>query len=333
MRDPEWFRRDEKGWKCLLCPRGCTFEPDSTALGHCRVRGLKDGKPYLPGYGECVSLAVDPIEKKPLYHFLPGTSILSTGPAGCNLTCDFCQNWSISQNSSVPTRYVSPADLAEISMEGESRGIAYTYTEPTIWFEYIADSAPLVRAGGGAVVMVSNGEINPDPLLQLTEITDAWNVDLKSWSDDFYKRHCGGSRETVLQTIRTLARSACHLEITFLIIPEENDDPVEWMEMAQWICDECGEDTVLHISRYFPRYKLRQQTTLIETLLKAKEIFSRKLNHVYIGNVSLERSDTFCPSCGALCIGRSGWLVSTEGMINGKCASCGHALNIVHEIG
>ncbi len=333
MRDPEWFWKDEKKWKCLLCPRGCSFETNSSALGHCRVRGLKDGKPYLPGYGECVSLVVDPIEKKPLYHFLPGSSILSTGPAGCNLTCDFCQNWSISQNSNVPTRYVSPEDLAEMSMARDSRGIAFTYTEPTIWFEYIADSAPLVREKGGAVVMVSNGEINLDPLLQLTEITDAWNVDLKSWTDDFYKRHCGGDRNTVLQTIKTLAGSSCHLEITFLIIPKENDNPVEWKEMAQWISGECGADTVLHISRYFPRYKLRQQPTLIETLLKAREVFSEKLNHVYIGNVSMDETDTLCPSCGAVCIKRSGRFVSTEGMVNGKCASCDHVLNIVHEIG
>jgi len=333
MRDPEWFRKDEKSWKCLLCPRGCSFKTDSSALGYCRVRGLKDGEPYLPGYGECVSLVVDPIEKKPLYHFLPGSSILSTGPAGCNLRCDFCQNWSISQNSNVPTRYVSPDDLAEMSMEGNSRGIAYTYTEPTIWYEYIADSAPLVREKGGAAVMVSNGEINPDPLLQLTEVTDAWNVDLKSWSDDFYRRHCGGNRDTVLQTIKTLAGSACHLEITFLIIPGENDDPAEWREMARWISGECGSDTVLHISRYFPRYKLRQQPTRIETLQNAREVFSGELHHVYIGNVSQEKSDTFCPSCGAICIERTGWSVSTEGLLNGKCASCGRELNIVHEIG
>jgi pyruvate formate lyase activating enzyme len=333
MREPKWFRKDENGWECLLCPRGCSFENNSSSLGYCRVRGFKEGKPYLPGYGECVSLVVDPIEKKPLYHFLPGSGILSTGPAGCNLTCDFCQNWSISQNRSVPTRYVSPGDLAEMSMAGNSRGIAFTYTEPIIWYEYIADSAPLVHERGGAVVMVSNGEINLDPLQKLIEMTDAWNVDLKSWSDDFYKRHCGGNRDTVLQTIKTLSGSSCHLEITFLIIPEENDDPLEWREMAQWISGECGADTVLHISRYFPRYKLRQQPTKIETLLKAREIFSNKLHHVYIGNVLNERSDTLCPSCGAICIERSDWKVSSDGMIDGKCASCGHVLNIVHEIG
>jgi len=332
MRDAEWFRKDEEKWKCLLCPKGCTFKADSSALGLCRVRGIKNGKPYLPGYGECVSLSIDPIEKKPLYHFLPGSYVLSTGPAGCNLTCDFCQNWSISQSSSVPTRYVSPDELAELAMSGRSRGVAYTYTEPCIWFEYISDSAPLVRAKGGAVVMVSNGEINNEPLLELIEITDAWNVDLKSWSDGFYKKHCGGDRYTVLETLKTLARSSCHLEITFLVIPEENDRTEEWSEMARWISNECGIETVLHISRYFPRYKLRQQPTPVGTLERARDVFSKELQNVYIGNVSMDDSNTVCPSCGAICIERTGWQVNTSGMSNGKCASCGCKLNIVDEI-
>ncbi len=333
MREAEWFRRDGNRWNCLLCPRGCSFEADSSALGHCAIRGLSQGKPYLPGYGECVSLSFDPIEKKPLYHFIPGSFILSTGPAGCNLTCDFCQNWTISQGEGVPTRFVSPEDLAAMSITGNSTGIAFTYTEPTVWFEYIADSAPLVRERGGAVVMVSNGEINHEPLLQLIGITDAWNVDLKSWSDEFYRKHCGGSRETVLRTIKTLSRSSCHLEITFLIIPEENDDPAEWREMAEWLEGECGADTVLHISRYFPQYKLRHKPTDPDTLLSARETFLKKLNHVYIGNMSSEGSNTLCPSCGSLCIDRSGYSIITDGMIDGKCACCGTSLNIVHETG
>ncbi len=332
MRDAEWFSREDGRWKCLLCPKGCTFKADSSSTGLCRVRGVKNGKPYLPGYGECVSLSVDPIEKKPLYHFLPGSYVLSTGPAGCNLTCDFCQNWSISQSSEVPTRYVSPEDLAELAMCGRSRGIAYTYTEPCIWFEYISDSAQLVRAKGGAVVMVSNGEINHDPLLELIEVTDAWNVDLKSWSDTFYKKHCGGDRYTVLETIKTLARSSCHLEITFLVIPEENDKTEEWSEMSRWISNECGNDTVLHISRYFPRYRLRQRPTPIDTLERARDVFSKELQNVYIGNVSMDDSSTLCPSCGAVCIGRTGWQVNTSGMKEGKCASCGRKLNVVYEI-
>lgn len=332
VREAEWFSRTEDGWRCVLCPRGCEFGENSTGRGMCKIRGVKEGIPYLPGYGECVSLSMDPIEKKPLYHFLPGSRILSTGPAGCNLTCDFCQNWNISQRDDVPTRFVPPDKLADLALSGGSTGIAFTYTEPTIWYEYITDTAPLVRDRGGAVVMVSNGEVNPRPLEKYLELTDAWNVDLKSWSSDFYSGHCTGSRETVLRTLSTLAASDCHLEVTFLVIPGENDDPVEWREMADWIAEECGKDTVFHISRYFPGYRLKREPTPIQTLTKAREVFSEKLDYVYLGNVSTDFSDTKCPSCGALCVDRKGLTVSPRGLRDGKCASCGHDLNIVHEL-
>lgn len=332
MTKARWFEKTDKGWKCTLCPRGCAFGENADGRGLCRIRGVTDGTPWLPGYGECVSLSIDPIEKKPLYHFLPGTQILSTGPAGCNLTCDFCQNWSISQSDGVPTRKVDPDDLAELSMSRGSTGVAFTYTEPTIWFEYIADTAPLVRSRGGAVVMVSNGEVNPEPLKEYTGFTDAWNVDLKSWSGDFYRKHCTGDKDTVLNTLRTIAASDCHLEITFLVIPGENDDPAEWREMARWIAEECGSGTVLHISRYFPRYRLKREPTPVDTLVRARETFSAELDHVYLGNVSTEYSDTICPSCGAVCVERRGWNVSTSGIRKGSCASCGRDLNIVDEL-
>lgn len=328
MREPQWFKKDGNLWRCTLCPTGCVFPDKGSSLGRCRIRGVKDGIPYLPGYGMCVSLSIDPIEKKPLYHFRPGSMILSSGPAGCNLTCDFCQNWSISQSSDVPQRYVSPSDLAEMAMGNGSTGIAYTYTEPSIWYEYICDSAPKVREKGGVAVMVSNGTINPEPLTRLIEVTDAWNVDLKSWSDDFYREHCGGNRKTVLETLVTLAHSKCHLEVTFLVIPGENDFPDQWREMAGWLADECGEDTVLHISRYFPRYRLRREPTPIETLNRAQEIFSERLKHVYIGNVSSGDSDTLCPVCGSVCIRRNGWQVALVGISSGRCASCGADLNL-----
>ncbi|MBN2608697.1 MAG: AmmeMemoRadiSam system radical SAM enzyme [Candidatus Fermentibacteraceae bacterium] len=332
MREAEWFVKSDGGWKCMLCPRGCTFREGAGGRGLCRVRGVKDGIPYLPGYAECVSLSIDPIEKKPLYHFLPGTVILSTGPPGCNLTCDFCQNWTISQSDDVPTRHVPPQDLAEMAMSRGSRGIAFTYTEPAIWFEYIADVAPLVRDLGGAVVMVSNGEVTHEPLESYIRFTDAWNVDLKSWSPEFYGKHCSGSLDAVLDTLKTLAASRCHLEVTFLIIPGENDDPEEWREMAAWLSGNCGRDTVLHISRYFPRYRLRREPTPVETLVSAMKIFSENLDHVYLGNVSAGYSDTVCPSCGAVCVDRNGWAVDTSGLRGGACASCGQELDIVHEL-
>lgn len=332
MRKAEWFEKTDDGWICKLCPRGCGFENGGNSKGLCSVRGVKDGEPFLPGYGECVSLSVDPIEKKPLYHFLPGSSILSTGPAGCNLRCDFCQNWSISQDGSAPTRYVPPDELADLALSRGSCGVAFTYTEPVIWYEYIADVAPLVRERGGAVVMVSNGEINGEPLDRMTEFTDAWNVDLKSWSDGFYEEHCRGDRETVLNTLKTLGGSRCHLEITFLIIPGENDDPAEWKDMAEWIADSCGRNTVLHISRYFPRYRLKAPPTPVKTLLEARRVFSEKLHHVFIGNASTDFSNTACPSCGEVCIDRRGYSIDAEGAKGGECSSCGADLGVVHEL-
>ncbi len=333
MREARWFARTRNGLRCELCPRGCTFAEGSTALGLCRVRGVRDGKPYLPGYGECVSLSIDPIEKKPLYHFMPGMRILSTGPAGCNLTCDFCQNWTISQSPEVPTRYVAPDDLAELAMSRGSSGVAFTYTEPTIWYEYIMDTAPLVLEKGGAVVMVSNGEIRPEPLAELIRVTNAWNVDLKSWSEDFYMKHCTGSRKAVLETLETLAASECHLEVTFLVIPGENDDPQQWLEMARWLKDHCGRETVFHISRYFPRYMLNKEPTPLETLERAAEVFSQHLDHVYLGNVATDLSDTVCSSCGETCVSRNGFRVDTEGMReDGSCGNCGASLNIVTRV-
>jgi pyruvate formate lyase activating enzyme len=332
MREARWFHRTGDGWECVLCPRGCSFSDDGNSLGLCRVRGVKDGSPHLPGYGQCVSLSIDPIEKKPLYHFLPGSRILSTGPPGCNLTCDFCQNWSISQSRDVPTRFVKPGDLAEMAMSRGSTGIAFTYTEPTIWFEYISDVAPLVGEMGGAVVMVSNGEVRPEPLKEYLDFTDAWNVDLKAWSPDFYEKHCSGSLQTVLDTLKVLAASRCHLEVTFLIIPGENDDPGQWKEMASWLADNCGRETVLHISRYFPRYRLRREPTPYSTMTSALEVFSESLDHVYLGNVSTEYSDTRCPSCGAMCVDRKGWDVDASGLSEGACAACGRDLNIVRDL-
>jgi pyruvate formate lyase activating enzyme len=321
-------RTAEGVWKCLLCPRGCVWT-GSSGDGFCRVRGVRDGEPALPGYGRCVSLSVDPIEKKPLYHFMPGTEVLSTGPAGCNLSCDFCQNWSISQETGVPTRYLPPEALAAMALEGGSSGIAFTYTEPTVWFEYIVDAAPLVRTGGGTVVMVSNGMINPDPLEQLIGVTDAWNVDLKSWSEEFYRRLCGGERDIVLGTLSRLAASRCHLEVTFLVIPGENDDEAEWREMASWLAGECGAGTVLHLSRYFPRYRLTRPPTPVETLLRAREVFREKLRWVYLGNVNAPGPDTLCPSCGAVCVERSGMSVRVTGLDGSACLACGFDTGIV----
>ncbi len=328
MRKAEYFRRSNGNWECLLCPVKCSLS-EKNPLGRCRVRCLENGIPSLPGYGKCVSLSIDPIEKKPLYHFHPCTSVFSTGPAGCNLKCDFCQNWSISQEHDVPARFIEPAELASMAVSQRSSGIAFTYTEPTIWYEFIADTAPLVRERGGYVVMVSNGMINPDPLDNYLEYVSAWNIDLKSWNPDFYKRHCAGNRDAVLRTIRRIADSESHLELTFLLIPGENDKPQEWEEMGEWIAEHCGRTTVLHISRYFPRYKLMAQPTPYETMKQAEEVFSRNLPFVYLGNVAGEQCETRCPVCRTVLIERNFGMMHAYTKPDGKCSKCGCITGIV----
>ncbi len=329
MTEVRWTERLDRGWRCVLCPRGCVWD-ESAPLGFCRVRGLVDGSPGLPGWGRCVSLAVDPIEKKPLYHFLPGSDILSTGPAGCNLSCSFCQNWEVSQREA-PTRLVRPDELAAMATGRGSAGIAFTYTEPTVWFEYIAETAPLVRAREGAVVMVSNGYVNPAPLRDYLGFTDAWNVDLKGWSRDFYRNLCGGERDAVLGTIATIAASGRHLEVTFLVIPGENDSEDDWREMARWLRDNAGGSVPLHISRYHPGYMLKTHPTAPGTIMRAVDVFSEYLCFVYPGNLPSDRP-TACPSCGEILIRRSGMQAEVLCPPTGRCPACGGETGVVHRL-
>ena len=329
IKKAQYIKKSGNGWRCVLCPQNCLWT-EKTPLGKCRIRGLFRGEPSAIGYGECVSLSMDPIEKKPLYHFLPGRKILSTGPPGCNLSCSFCQNWTISQNTP-KTRFVEPDLLAEMANRDNSCGIAFTYTEPSIWFEYIADVSPLVRKTGGVVVMVSNGFINPEPLSEYIHLTDAWNIDLKSWSDEFYSNLCNGNRKVVLNTISRLAESECHLEVTFLIIPGENDKENQWHQMGKWLADNAGETVALHISRYFPRYKLQKPPTELSTLQRARDVFSKYMKFVYMGNV-YGKTDTYCDSCGNILISRNDYSTDVKGIINGRCSACGADVKSIFRI-
>jgi len=264
--------------QCLICPHACVFTAKHP-VGICRVRGLNN-----PGYGMCTGLAIDPIEKKPLRNFRPGSTVLSTGPNGCNLSCLNCQNWQISQQESQSVQYISPDDLAHMAVTG-SDGLAFTYTEPVLWYEYIMDTAPLVRKSKGIVVMVSNGYVNPGPLQDLIGVTDAWNIDLKAWSDEFYREICGGDLTTVKNSIRIVAESRCHLELTWLLIPGFNDNPDLITDAAKWIKATAGESTPLHVSRYFPRYRMTIPATPVPALHSAVNLFREHLTNVYPGNV------------------------------------------------
>jgi pyruvate formate lyase activating enzyme len=268
--------------RCLLCPHSCVIGDDK--IGLCGVRANKGGKLYAANYGRVASVALDPIEKKPLYHFHPGSFILSAGTVGCNLSCLFCQNWSISKEVQTPTEPMDPQSLISRAQKLDSFGIAYTYNEPFVWYEFVLQTAKLAKSAGLKNVLVTNGYVSPEPLCQLLPYIDAMNIDLKSIRDGFYKKVCLGSVGPVLETIRTCAKD-CHIELTNLIIPTLNDTEEELTELVGWIHDNVGELCPLHFSRYFPCYKMTLPPTPLHTLKRAEEIARKKLKYVYLGNV------------------------------------------------
>ena len=313
--------------QCDLCPVRCRLKPGKS--GSCLVRKNIDGRLYAVAYGKVTALNIDPIEKKPLYHFYPGRPILSVGSSGCNLHCLFCQNCEISQNP--PDRFQFQSVTAEqlskkASGVEDNIGIAYTYNEPIIWYEFVRDTAQLVHQLGMKNVLVSNGYINPEPMKQLAPLIDAANIDLKSFSDDFYRKYTGSRLAPVLETLRILKDSGVYTEITHLVIPELNDRPEEFSNMCRWIAKELGKNTVLHISRYFPSWKMSTPPTPLETLEHFWDLAREHLDFVYLGNTSLPKGrDTFCPGCGRKVILRSGYYTEVTGISeHGDCIHCGH---------
>jgi len=319
-------KRDNRKVRCLLCPQFCVIEPGET--GTCRLRTNIDGILYATEYGKTVALNIDPIEKKPLYHFKPGKSILSIGPNGCNFNCRFCQNWNISQDKSL-TQYIPPQRLVELAGSNGSIGVAFTYTEPLVWFEYIYDSAKLLRDAGFAAVIVSNGFINEQPAGELFGYIDAANFDLKSIRDDFYRKLCGGRLKDVQNTIRLAVEMGVHVEITNLLIPGENDSEEEIEELADWIAD-LDPAIVLHISRYFPNYDFQAPPTSSRSINRACEIAAKRLKYVYAGNISgIGDPDTRCARCRAILVARRGYDVSVTGLDGNMCSACGAETDLV----
>jgi pyruvate formate lyase activating enzyme len=323
-----WYETLESGkTRCLLCPRGCVRGEGEA--GFCLGRVTRDGKLWAESYGEPASVAVDPMEKKPLYHFHPGRSILSLGTYGCNFACEFCQNWTLAQTK-VDTRHLAPEQVVELTRGRQAAGVAYTYNEPTIWFEYVRDCSRLLREAGLLNVLVSNGYVNQGPLEELLPTIDALNIDIKAFRDDFYREICGGQLQPVLDAARAAARQA-HVEITNLIIPGRNDDPSEQDEMAAWIAAEMGPQTPVHLSAYTPRHRLQAEPTTLDHLLAGRERFGRHLRFVYLGNIlSADGGLTRCPACEAEVVRRSGYATETPGLAaDGTCAACGADCNIV----
>lgn len=264
--------------QCLLCPHNCNIPEESH--GVCGVRKNIDGKLFSLNYGKITSAAYDPIEKKPLYNFHRGSEIFSIGSFGCNFKCDFCQNYEIVQSSSY-YKEVSIERMLEFAKDDSSIGIAYTYNEPTVWYEFMHDIAIRAREIGLYNVVVTNGYINEAPLRTLLPYIDAMNIDLKSFSNEFYKKICGGSLDPVKRTIE-IAAEHTHVEVTTLLIDNENDEDVEGI--AKFLSS-IDKDIVLHISRYFPRYKRDNPATKLESLFNSEKIAKKYLNNVYIGNI------------------------------------------------
>jgi len=309
--------------KCLLCPKECLIKKGQ--VGFCRSRKNKNNKLYSLIYSKVSSCGFDPIEKKPLYHFCPGTSVLSLGTVGCSFSCSFCQNWTISQGNieNVSVEELSPEEAVRLALNNNSPGIAYTYSEPLIWYEYVLDTARLAKKNNLKNILVTNGFINQEPLLKLLPFIDALNIDLKSFRNSFYQKYCQGSLAPVLRTIE-IAKSYSHIEITNLIIPGLNDQEEEIKELVNWVASQ-GENIPLHFSRYFPCYKMNIEATPISTLYKARDIAQKKLKYVYVGNIwDEEANTTYCGNCKKTLIKRTGYNIINMGLDkDGKCKYCG----------
>jgi pyruvate formate lyase activating enzyme len=312
--------------QCDLCPRSCRVSKGKR--GFCRVRENRDGKYYSMVYGNPCAVHVDPIEKKPFFHVLPTTTSFSLATAGCNFQCKFCQNWEISQASpeDLNNDDVPPELIVKRAKELGARSVAYTYVEPTVFYEYMFDTGLLAKTAGLLNVCHSNGFINPEPLRNLCRVMDAANVDLKGFSEEFYREICSGELHPVLEALKVYRQSKVHLEITNLVIPTKNDDMDVLKEMCLWIKKELGGETPVHFSRFYPLYKLKGlPPTPVSTLEKARSIaLSVGLEYVYIGNVpGHEGESTFCPRCKRMIIKRAGYMVGEINLKEGKCKFCG----------
>lgn len=283
LYNARYYQNQENKIRCLLCPHKCLIKPGKSGI--CSVRTNHNGVLQTINYGEITAIGLDPIEKKPLYHFYPGKNILSVGTFGCNFTCDFCQNYSIAQYES-KSDYLSPDDLIKICIEADNNiGIAFTYNEPSIWYEYIYDTAKKLKENHPEfkVVLVTNGFIEPEPLEQLLPYIDAMNIDLKSFSQDYYRRVCGGDLAPVLDTIKQAANH-CHVEVTTLLVTDLNDSKEEVEKIASFL-GETNRDIPLHLSRYFPTYKMKALPTNVELMRHRQEEAKKHLNYVYLGNM------------------------------------------------
>ncbi len=329
-KEAMFYDRQNGKVKCNLCPHNCLIKEGNTGI--CNVRRHSDGKLVSENYGILSAVNFDPIEKKPLYHFYPGTLILSLGSFGCNMKCKCCQNWQISQtsvrNSSMRNSY-TPQDMLRLARSRSNNiGIAYTYNEPTVWYEFMLETAELFKSAGLKNAVVSNGFINEEPLLELLKYIDAFNIDLKAFNEKFYKEVSSARLDPVKNTLKTISKHKKHLEITNLVIPGLNDNEDEFRSMVEWIADETGNSTVLHLSRYHPMYRMNIEATSSLTLERLYKIAAGRLDYVFVGNINIkDYQDTKCSKCKHTVIGRSGYFIEKSGIDKaGKCIYCGNPI-------
>ena len=332
MHEAQFYSKIEGPVQCCLCPHQCIIQ--NGQYGICKVRTNQNGILYSSVYGKLIAKHLDPIEKKPLYHFHPGMQILSIGTIGCNFNCSFCQNHSISQCHPDKIRVTDTFSSKEITdyaknIDGNI-GIAYTYNEPIVFYEFLSDTARENHANGLKNVIVSNGYILPKPLKKLLPFIDAFNIDLKAFSNEFYKKHAKGKLNPVLQTLEEIVNSGKHLEVTNLVITDLNSNKNEFEKMVKWIASNLGKNIPLHISRYFPTYKLTNPPTPLELLDQFYEIAKNDLNYVYLGNVNdTFKSSTYCTNCGKLLIRRTAYNTEIIGIEQDKCLYCKSQVSIV----
>jgi pyruvate formate lyase activating enzyme len=333
-KEAMFYIETPKGMRCQICPNECDIKVGEA--GDCRNRVNKNGKLWSTAYGNPCAIHIDPIEKKPLNHFLPGSTAFSFATAGCNLACLNCQNWSISQKSPDETENydLPPHKVVENCISNKCSSIAYTYSEPITFYEYTYDTSVLARQTGIKNVLVSAGYINREPLLKFCKVIDAANIDLKSFSNEIYLKLNAGKLQPILDTLVTLKEEGVWLEITNLVIPSWTDDLEMIRRMCGWLAEKGFSETPLHFSRFTPMYKLTQlPPTPVNVLQSARDIARNEgLKYVYVGNVpGADFQNTLCPSCGKVALERRGYSIQQMNIERGKCKSCGYEVAGVWE--
>jgi len=331
-KEAAFWEREDGAVRCFLCPHSCLVREGQKGI--CRVRGNIGGTLRALSYGKVSSVHLDPMEKKPLFHFHPGEPVLSFGGVGCNLRCLHCQNYSIAQVGlgDLELMEVPPDEVPGMCVRSGSNGVAWTYNEPTIWYEYMMDASRACKAEGLFTVSVTNGYIQEAPMRALKGVIDAVNIDVKGFTEEFYRQVCKGSLAPVLRTCEVAKEVGMHVELTYLVIPGRNDRQEEIASFCQWVRDRMGVGTPVHFSRFHPDYRMTDVPPTPRSVMDMayKEGVAHGLEYVYVGNMATERGEsTYCPRCGALLVRRYGFSAEPVGVTDRRCAKCGRETDII----